>query len=355
MISREMINQRVVGDPEDLPLQVLQVLDTHDLLLGLRVQDHEITKTKTLHDLLTQILRVALRVLVDKRGAQLLRINLVTRLRRLEDERDDQSRLPNVLTKLITRIRIFYPGPHETHVRDNAQHVILVLLEDADRLLISTGQLDLGTATHTQRLLVTVQRLLGEHLALLEHELIKMRQGGRIETHRILDQHDDLHTDTFRIVRRVHLILNQLNDGEQQLRVTQPAEHIINGTQVLVGHPLRDLLRERGQHHDRDGRIQLLDLLGRRENIPVIHIRHADHQLEVPVFQLSQSLLLGSHLREPGRITQAQRGIFIKYLLIDPPVVLQHESVIFGRDQQHVIDALVHQVGERRVPEHQVF
>ena len=37
-----MINQRVVGDPEDLPLQVLQVLDTHDLLLGLRIQDHEI-------------------------------------------------------------------------------------------------------------------------------------------------------------------------------------------------------------------------------------------------------------------------------------------------------------------------
>ena len=84
---------------------------------------------------------------------------------------------------------------------------------------------------------MTVQCLLGEHLALLEHELIKMRQGGRIETHRILDQHDDLHTDTLRIVWRVHLILNQLNDGEQQLRVTQPAEHIVNSAQVLIGHP----------------------------------------------------------------------------------------------------------------------
>ena len=148
MISREMINQRIVRNPEDLPLQVLQVLDTHDLLLGLRIQDHEIAKAKTLHDLLTQILRIALRVLVDKRGAQLLRINPVTCLRRLKDERNDQPRLPHVLAKLITRIRIFYPGPHETHVRDNAQHVILVLLEDSDRLLISTGQLDLGATTH---------------------------------------------------------------------------------------------------------------------------------------------------------------------------------------------------------------
>ena len=55
-----MVNQRIVRDLEYFPLQILQILDTHNLFLRLRIQYHEITEAETLHDLLTQILRVAL-------------------------------------------------------------------------------------------------------------------------------------------------------------------------------------------------------------------------------------------------------------------------------------------------------
>ena len=48
-----------------------------------------------------------------------------------------------------------------------------------------------------------------------------------------------------------------------------------------------------------------LYLARRSEYIPVIHIRHANDQFEVPVLQLIQSLLLGSHLRKPGWVTEA--------------------------------------------------
>ena len=48
-----------------------------------------------------------------------------------------------------------------------------------------------------------------------------------------------------------------------------------------------------------------LYLARRSEYIPVIHIRHADDQFEVTVFQLSQCLLLCRHLCETRRVTKA--------------------------------------------------
>lgn len=61
-----MINQRIVRYLKDLLLQILQVLDAHDLLLRLWIQDDEIAETKTLHDLLPQILRITLGILSIK-------------------------------------------------------------------------------------------------------------------------------------------------------------------------------------------------------------------------------------------------------------------------------------------------
>ena len=122
-----------------------------------------------------------------------------------------------------------------------------------------------------------------------------------------------------------------------------------------MGDALRYLLREGGQHHDRDVRIVHLDLAGRREDVSIIHIRHTDNQLKVTITQLVQRLLLGCHLRETGGIAKAQRGIFIKDLLVDASIVFQHESIIFSRDKQYIIYTLIHQIGKRSVPKHQVF
>ena len=80
MIARKMINQRIVRYLEDFLLQILQILDTHDLFLCLRIQDNEIAKPETLHNLLTEILRVTFRILIDKRRTQLLRIYFIARL-----------------------------------------------------------------------------------------------------------------------------------------------------------------------------------------------------------------------------------------------------------------------------------
>ena len=85
-----------------------------------------------------------------------------------------------------------------------------------------------------------------------------------------------------------------------------------------------------------------LDLRRRRENITVIHIRHADDQFEVAVFQLGKRLLLRRHLREPGRIAKAERSIFIEYLLVHTTVVFQHEGIVFCCNKQYIIYTLIH-------------
>ncbi len=59
MVARKVIDQRIVGNLIHFLLQVLQIFDTHNLFLRLRIQDHKVTEPETLHDLLTQILRVA--------------------------------------------------------------------------------------------------------------------------------------------------------------------------------------------------------------------------------------------------------------------------------------------------------
>ena len=167
MVAREVEDQRVVGDLKHFRLQILQVFDVHNLLLGVRIDDHEIAKTKAAHDARPQILRIALRVLIDERGVQLLGVDRVARLGRLQDKRNDQAGLSHILPELIARVGIFRPIAHEAHVGDDAQHVVAILVEDAHRLLVGASQLDLWAATHAQHALVFVEGLLGEHLALL--------------------------------------------------------------------------------------------------------------------------------------------------------------------------------------------
>ena len=305
MVTTQMINQRIVRYLKDLLLQILQVLDAHDLLLRLWIQDDEIAETKTLHDLLPQILRITLGIFVDKGSSQFFRIHFVACLRRFQDKRDDQAGLPHILPELVSGVRIFHSVVHEAHVRDDPQHIIAVLVEDADSLLIGTRQLDLGTPTHTKCTLMVVQRLFSKHLALFQYKFIQMRQSRRIETDGIFHQQDNLHTNTGRIVRRIHLVLDQLDYGEQQLRISQPAEHIVDRTQIFIGNPLGYLFREWGEDYDRYIGVMNLDLRRRRKDIAVIHIRHADDQFEVTVFQLSQCLLLCRHLCETRRVTKA--------------------------------------------------
>ena len=75
---------------------------------------------------------------------------------------------------------------------------------------------------------MVIECLLGKFLTLLQHEFVKMRQRRRIEAYRVFDQQNDLYPHTGSIVRRVHLVFNQFDDGQKQIRIAQPAKDVID-------------------------------------------------------------------------------------------------------------------------------
>ena len=157
MVVAQVIHKRIVGNRENLLLQILQIPDSHNFFVRLRIYDNEVSESEMLIHFMAEHLGISLRVLVDKRSLQFIGIHLVCHIGTLQYKRNYQPRLPHVTAKLVARIRIFFPCPHKTHVGDYAEHVILVTFKNTYSLLVITRQLYLRAAAHSKSLQVTVQ------------------------------------------------------------------------------------------------------------------------------------------------------------------------------------------------------
>lgn len=129
---------------------------------------------------------------------------------------------------------------------------------DAKGFFIGTCQYNFGTSPHAQCALVGIQCFSREFLALLQYEFIQIGQDGGVKADAVFHQQDELHTHFVDVVLQVHLVLYQLDDGNQQVGVSQPAEHILKGTEVFIGNTLGDAVAERGKYHHRNLFIQVL-------------------------------------------------------------------------------------------------
>ena len=69
VVATDMVEHRVVGDAEDIVLQLLQTADAHDLIMGLRVAEDEVAETQVLLHQLPEVYAHLLRVLVDEAEA----------------------------------------------------------------------------------------------------------------------------------------------------------------------------------------------------------------------------------------------------------------------------------------------
>ena len=237
----------------------------------------------------------------------------------------------------------------EAHVADDAQNVVGVALVDVPRLFVTTRQHHFRSSAHTQRGGVVVERLGRKSLALHQYILVEIRQNARIESNRVLDEQNHLHAHLFDVVFDVHAVLNQLDNRENQVCVAQPAEHIVENRKVFVGHPSRDAVRKRREHHAAHVGMLLLDLPRHGKRVVVGVARHRNHEVDVRRLHHLAGLLDGRNLRERRRIAQAEFHIFVVNLLLDTPVVLQHKSVVGIRHNQHIVDSTHHQVHESHV------
>ena len=240
VIAADVIQEGIGRNRENHILQFLQVVHPKYLFLSGRITENKIPETEFLRYSLPQVNIHFLRVLVDELRIALQGIGPVRLFSRLQDKRNERITAAHFVQELDTCQRIDHSFVRITGIGNNTQGIVLVLVIQFHRLFVRACQNNLRTSAHTERTLVFVQGFGGKLLTLLQHELIQVGQDGRIETDGILYQQDHLYTHLFNIVFQVHLVLNQFDDGNQQIGISQPAEYIFKNTQVFVFHSLPD-------------------------------------------------------------------------------------------------------------------
>ncbi|CDD51019.1 conserved domain protein [Bacteroides sp. CAG:875] len=280
VVAADVVEEGFGRNGENHVLKFLQVMNAGHFLQGMGVAEDEVAETEIVRHGFAQIDVHLLGVLIDEHGIQFRGISAVAFFGRLKNQGNKWITATYLAQQAYPCFRVVYASTGKTGIGNDAQHVVLVLVIQVHGFLVRTGQHDFRTTAHAQRTLVLVQGFGGKLLALAEHELVEIGQHGRIEADRIFHEQNHLYANFLDVVLQVHLVLNQFDDGDQQVGISQPAEHVFKNAQVLVFHPFLDAMRKRSQHHQRQMGILPLDVAGNVEGVTIVRTRHADDQVE---------------------------------------------------------------------------
>ena len=92
---------------------------------------------------------------------------------------------------------------------------------------------------------------------------------------------------------QIHLVLYQFDDGNQQVRIAQPTEHILKSAQVLVLHAGGNAMRKRSEDNQWNIIVFLLNASRNLEGVIVVRARHNNNQVERGIPQFSPCLAFG--------------------------------------------------------------
>ena len=249
VVAAHVVLERVGRNVEDVVLQLLQRVDTRHLLLRLRVTEHEVTKAHVLLNQRTQVHIHLLRILVDEVEPLGLCLLLVLNLRTLQNQRHILVTTTNLAQQLqaslsITLLHVRQSAlvrlHRESRIADDAQHIVMIALIPLHRLGIVRGQHHLRTSTLALSGSMGVQCLRREVLRLCQDIVVEVRQHARIEADIVLHQQNHLHASFRHVVLDIHLVLNQFDNRQDEVRIAQPAEHIVESRHVLVLNALGD-------------------------------------------------------------------------------------------------------------------
>ena len=298
-----MVEQRAVGDVAHTVLQGFEVGQAHDLGTGVRIADNEVAKAEVIHDSLAQVNRQRLAVLVDKSAAHLPHGSLILGITAFHNDGQIRVAATQFGRQLQSRLRVLLAAALERHVADHAKHILAVGLIESHRLLIVARQHHLRAPTHAQSSLVGIERLAAEALALAQQELIDCGQDRGIEPHAIFHEQYHLQAHIQDIVSRVHLVLKQLDNGQQQIHIAKPREHIVDRTQVLAEQSPRHLAREWREDHKRrvSLALKLAQTSCRGKCRAQFHARHGDNQVITCGGECLARLVVVAHARHARR------------------------------------------------------
>ena len=142
----------------------------------------------------------------------------------------------------------------------------------------------------------------------------------------------------------VHLVFDQLDDGDDEVVVAVPAEDVVEPRAVLLLDAAVDVFRERGQQCHGYLRVALLDGLGETEDVRFADVVHRqDEVVRIVVGQYVEGFARRTHPRERGRIRQVEVQVLLVDLRFDVAVFFEYVAVVAAAYQQDFVYPVLHE------------
>ena len=186
---------------------------------------------------------------------------------------------------------------------------------------------------------------------MLKDDLINIGQIRRIKPHIILHQENDLNAHLQHVHLKIHLVFDKFDDGQKYVSISKPTEHVVELRKFTAVEFQRYLARKRREQHHGYFVIFCFYFC---KSLLIEGTEHEDDQVDLFFFKHFKRFLAATGLNKLRRITQVERNIFVKNLLVDAAVVFKDKSVVITGNEQYVIDAFAHQNIERRIIEYVV-
>ena len=304
VVAADVEEHRVVGDVENVVLQLFKRGDACHLLTRFGVAEDEIAKAHVFFHEVAQVDVHLLRVLVYKAKSLFLGLFAVVCFGAFQDERHKLVAAAYLAQQLDARLGVLYAVFGKAYVADDAQDVVGVFVVVFHRLFVCSCENHFGPAPHSQGGSLAVKGLGGYALAVNEDVAVQVGKDGGVEAYAVFNQQNHLHAAFLGVVFHVHLVFDKLDDGENEVGVAQPAEHIVEDAEVFVLHSARYAVRKWRKHHARHHGEPLFYGMRHGKCVVVGIAGHADNEVYANALHHLFGLFNGANLLECGRIAQ---------------------------------------------------
>ena len=149
MVAADVEEHRVVGDVENVVLQLFERANAGHLFARFGVAKDEIAKAHVLFHVVAQVDTHLLRVLIYKAKAFFFGLFAVVGFGTFHDERHKLVAAAYLSQQLDARLWVFNAVFGKAHVADNAQNVVGVLVVVGHRLFVCSCENHFGPAPHS--------------------------------------------------------------------------------------------------------------------------------------------------------------------------------------------------------------
>ena len=212
--------------------------------------------------------------------------------------------------------------------------------------LVGLSHEDLGPHPHPEPSLHLVEVLGYQDLGLLHEFRVDDGKKHGVVPHGILHQNDDLDIPMCSVEFHVHPVLDELDDGNEQVRVPVPEEDLVYPRGILPFPRFVEVAGVSSKQNHRQSWSQFLDLAAEIEGVHADVLGHGDHQVVVLARDLLQGLAPRGYPEDMGGRAEVQVGILPDDELRDQSLLLDDERVVEAGDEQDPLDLELHELVE---------